>query len=390
LRKGKGKLVILLIAVLLAAGFGYRVYRLATEKKAPSGPQEAQETIVKVTPVEKGTIRQDIRRTGDVEAMSSVQVFPKIPGRLVKLSVEKGGVEVPLEEGLAVEKDKTIAVIDHEDLDAQVNQATAAFSTAQARLKQADVLLAQTEKDLERTRNVFKEGGISRQALDKIEAEYESLVAQRDVAKAALDQSQAALNQANIQLKECFIRAPISGVISEKYLDEGDMAMVTRPIVTVVDVDKVKVTADLAERYIGQVRQGTPASLELDSFPGRVFEGIITNISPILNVINRTVKLEITVENPQHGLKPGMFARVTLNVAKKEGVAIVPEAAIVRDASGEYVFVVKDGVARRRDVVLGMEEGPRVEVSSGLEPGEILVLTGQHRVKDGQRVRIQN
>lgn len=385
----KGKIVILVIAVLIAAGFGYRVYRLATEKKATSQPQDAPEGIVKVVPVEKGTIRQDFRRTGDVQAMSSVQVFPKVPGRLVKLAVNKDGKDIPIEEGLGVQKDQVIAVIDHEDLDAQVNQATAALSTSQARLKQAGVLLAQTEKDLERIRNLYKEGATSRQSLDKMEAEYESLAAQRDVAKAAVDQSQAALNQANIQLQECFIRAPISGLISEKYLDEGDMAMVTRPIVAVVDVDKVKVTADLPERYMGQIRQGSPVSLELDSFPGRVFEGTVTNISPILNAINRTVKLEITVDNPQHQFKPGMFARITLNVAKKEGVAIIPDAAVVRDSSGEYVFVVKDGIARRRDVVLGMEEGPSVEVFNGLEPGETVVVSGQQRVKDGQPVSVQ-
>lgn len=401
----KGRIVTLLILAALAAVIGYRVYRLVTDK-GEEKPSDAAAVIVRASPVEKGTIRRDIRLTGDIQATTSVQVFPKSPGRLIELTEqhldrarelfkERAITEQPLDkieevdEGYSVGKGQIIAVVDHENLEAQVNQAKAALTTANAQLTQAQVALAQTEKDVKRIRNLHTEGAASKQALEKIEAEYENLVEQENVAKARVTQSQAALNQAQIQLAECFITAPISGIISERYLETGDMAMVTRPIFAVMNVDKVEVTADLPQRYLGEVGKGRVASIEVDAFPGREFQGVVTKISPIVNIVNRTSELEITVDNPDHALKPGMFARVTLNIAKKEDVPVIPEEAVLRGESEQYVFVVENGLARRRKVVLGLEEGARVEVYDGVQLGDMLVVAGQQKISEGQRVQIQ-
>ncbi len=402
----KGKIVILLIVAALAAGTGYRVYRLITAKEKQPESSDSAAVAVKVTPVEVGTIRRDIRLTGDVQAETSVQVFPKCPGRLLEptekhlekaralykegaISEEPVAKIEEVDEGYVVAKGQVIAVIDHENPEAQVNQARAALTTADAQLNQADVALTQTEKDLERTRNLEKEGAASKQALEKIEAEYKSLVQQKNVAEARVTQSRAAFNQAQILLAECFITAPISGIISQRFLETGDMAMVTRPIFAIVDVDKVEVTADLPERNLNDVREGAEVSMGVDAFPGRVFKGIITKISPTLNVVNRTAKLEITVPNSDHALKPGMFARVTMNIAERKGVPVIPEAAVLGDESGRYVFVVGSGVAHRRNVTLGLEEGPTVEVAEGLQPGEMLVTAGHQKLLEGQSVQVE-
>ncbi len=402
----KGKILILLIVVVLAAGAGYRVYRLVTTKEGQAERSRSAAVVIRAAPVETGTIRRDIRLTGDVRAVTGVQVFPKCPGRLVQVTrehlekvrklYEEGAVsDKPLDElqevdeGDSVEKGQIIAVIDHENLQAQVNQAKAALTTADAQLKQAEVARAQAEKDLERVRNLQKEGAAAKQVLEKTAAEYDSLVEQEKVAKARVEQSRAALNQAQIQLAECFITAPISGIVSEKFLETGDMAMVTRPIFAIIDVDKVEVTADLSERYLGQVSAGTDASLEVDAFPGRTFHGTLTKISPTISIINRTAEIEITVDNPAHSLKPGMFARITLNIVNKEQVPVILEAAVLRDETGQYVFVVEDGLARRREIKLGLEERERVEVNGGLKPGEMLVIAGQQKLIDGQPVEVQ-
>jgi multidrug efflux pump subunit AcrA (membrane-fusion protein) len=250
------------------------------------------------------------------------------------------------------------------------------------------------------------------------------------------------------------------------------MAMVSRPIFAIIDIDKVKVVADLPERYMGQVRNGAGTSIEVDAFPGRAFEGTVTRISPTVNVVNRTAELEIMVQNMDHLLKPGMFARIALNIARREGVPVILEAAVLREEAGEHVFVVEEvvrprrvrlgrkkgsavevldgvragevlgvlkeegigegagrefppemferfkvstpeggeaplipeaavvrgrsgdyvfafeGIAHRRKVTLGLEEGPRVEVSEGLEAGELLVVAGQQKLRDGQGVLI--
>lgn len=404
MRKGS-RLLFLLIAVGLLGLIGYRVYWFITKKQQPE-QSEVPLTVVRAEPVELGTVRRDIRLTGDIEANTSVQVFPKCPGRLLPLKKEylekaralheQGAITEALidkietvEEGDSVEKGQIIAVVDHESIEAQVNQAKAALITAEAQRTQAQVALSQTEKDLERLRNLYAEGATSKQSLDKIEADYKGLVAQHELAQARVDQSQAGLNQALIQLSECFITAPISGVIAQKFLEEGDMAMITRPIFAIMDVDVVKLKADLAERYIRQVHNGTEAALEVDAYPDNAFQGQVTKVSPVLNVVNRTVQLEITIPNPDHLLKPGMFARIALTLAKRENVPIIPEAAVIRDESGLHVLVVENGVARRRKVTLGLEEGPRVEVADGLRPGEMLVTAGQQKITQNQNVQIQ-
>jgi RND family efflux transporter MFP subunit len=401
----RSRIIFLLIVVGLVGLVGYRVYSFIA-KKQQTEPPEPPVVVVRAEPVELGTLRRDIRLTGDIEANTSVQVFPKCPGRLLPLNTEylkkaralheQGAISEVLgdeiktvEEGDSVKKGQIIAVVDHESVEAQVNQAKAALVTAEAQRTQAQVALSQTEKDLERLRNLYAEGATSRQSLEKIEAEYKSLVAQHELAQARVDQSQAGLNQALIQLSECFITAPISGVIAQKFLEEGDMAMVTRPIFAIMDVDSVKVKADLAERYLRQVHSGTEAALEVDTYSDRSFQGRVTRISPVLNVINRTAQLEITIPNPEHLLKPGMFARIALTLVRKENVPIIPEAAVIRDESGLHVFVVEKGVARRRKVTLGLEEGPRVEVADGLRPGEMLVTAGQQRITQNQNVQIQ-
>lgn len=402
----KGKIFVLLIVLALAAGSGYRVYRLVTEKQNKPASSDPAVIVVKAAPVELGAIRWGVRLTGDVKAVTSVQVFPKCPGRLIEpaqkhldkvLRLYKEGAvsEEPVakieevDEGDLVTKGQIIAVVDHENLDAQVNQANAALTTSQAQLKQADVALTQIEKDLERTRNLAKEGAASKQALEKMEAERENLAEQKNVADARIKQSEAALVQAQIQLAECFITAPISGIVAERYLETGDMAMVTRPLFAIADIDNVDITADLPERYLTEVHPEAEVSMEVDAFAARPFKGVITKISPTLNVVNRTAELEITVPNPDHALRPGMFARVTLVFVEKKGVPVIPEAVVLRDESGRYVFIVESGVAHRRTVALGLEEGAMVEVVEGLRPGEMLVTAGQQKLSEGQSVQVQ-
>jgi len=402
----KRKILVLMIVLALAAGSGYRVYRRVTEKKKKPVSSDPAVIVVKAAPVKLGAIRWGIRLTGDVNASTSVQVFPKCPGRLIepaqkhldkvrKLYKDGAVSEEPVakieevDEGDLVTKGQIIAVVDHENPDAQVNQAKAALTTAQAQLGQADVALTQIEKDLERTRNLEKEGAASKQALEKMEAEHKSLVEQKNVADARIKQSEAALVQAQIQLAECFITAPISGIVAERYLETGDMAMVTRPLFAIADIDRVEITADLPERYLTEVHPGADVSMEVDAFVGRLFKGAIAKISPTLNVVNRTAELEIAVPNPDHALKPGMFARVTLVFLEKKEVPVIPEAVVLRDESGGYVFIVEKGAAHRRTVALGLEEGPMVEVVEGLRPGEMLVTAGQQKLSEGQSVQVQ-
>jgi RND family efflux transporter MFP subunit len=401
----KSRIFVLLIIIALAAGFGYRVYRLVMEGKKSPGSVGVALVTVRVEPVEKGTIRRDIKLTGSVEAMTSIQVFPKCSGRLIPFTqedpekvqklFEDAGISAKLwnntdetEEGESVVKDQIIAVLDHENADAQLVQARAALTTAQAQFTQSEIALGQMEKDLERTRNLYEEGASTKQALDKIEAEQKSLLAQKNVSKARVDQSQAALNQVQIQLTECYIVAPISGIVSKRFLETGDMAMITRPIFAIIDVDMVKIVTDLVQRYVDEVREGAEASVEVDSYPGRAFRGTVTQISPTLSVVNRSAELKIAIENADRALKPGMFTRIQLTISKREGVPIVPEAAVMRDMSGEHVFVIENSIAQRRPVVLGLIEGPKIEIREGVLPGEMLVVAGQQKIADQQKVTI--
>ncbi|MFC1715961.1 efflux RND transporter periplasmic adaptor subunit [Candidatus Poribacteria bacterium] len=270
-------------------------------------------------------------------------------------------------------------------MESQVKQAESALelskSMTETRSWEQDIEMAQAGY------NQAKAGMETAQSLEKAR----SWEAEITATETGLKQAQAALELSREMLDKATITAPISGIVSQRFLDEGAMAAPAVPLFTIVDMDQVKAVVDITEADISKISSDKTAYVSVESLPGEKLEGQITMISPTVKPMSRTVSVEIVVDNASHKLKPGMFARVSIPVEIRENAVVVGRSAVVEDriSGGKYLFVVGDNnTSSKRKVETGIVESNRIEVLSGVQAGEKVVVSGQHFLKDGDQVRV--
>ena len=341
----------------------------------------AEEVTIKIpvetTKVELGSVEKELKYTGDIRAEQEVKIFSKIPDRIISFAKDEGDY---------VAKNEVIAKIEATKIEQAVIQAEAAVVSAKAQL-------ANLEAEYQRAERLYKENAMSKQQFDAVVTQYEAT-------QALVEQSEAALAQAKSQLADATITAPISGVIGVRNYEQGDMATGPLPLVTMVQMERVKVEINAPEQDLGQLKIGLCATLSVLSYPDEIFTGTINKIRPVLDPITRMGKIEILVENKDKRLKPGMFAEVTICVKTLDNVLIVPKYAIMENTElkrikGEdvavvnsQVFVEKDGIAYLRNIDISYNNGSVAAVSEGLSEGENIVIIGQQSLKDSIAVKV--
>ena len=257
------------------------------------------------------------------------------------------------------------------DVGDRVQQGQVLVTLDPTQYNQALVQLKTVEDDYNRLKPVFDAGGISAQQIDQ--------------AKAALDVQREVV--ANLK-KNIELRSPITGVVTARNNEAGDLFM-NQPILHVMQINPVKVIANVPEQFFPAVKVGMPVDLKLEVFPDRTFAGRVSLIHPALDAATRTFTVEVTVPNGGEVLRPGMFARTIFNMGEMEGV-MVPDVAVQKQvgSSERYLYVIKDGKAERRRVTQGRQSGSRIDILSGVEEGEAVAVTAFSRLDDGVEVEI--
>ena len=240
-------------------------------------------------------------------------------------------------------------------------------------LKQLEINLATVEDSYNRMKPVHEAGGISDQQMLELE---NTLNLQREMVDNMRRNSE--------------IKSPISGVITARNYENGDL-FASMPILHIMQIDKLKVMANVSEQYYPVVKVGQSVDITVDIFPGETFEGKVSRINPALDAQTRTFGVEITIPNANERLRPGMYARATFNMGTRTGV-MVDDVAVQKQAgsSERFVYVIKDGVAEFRFVRDGRRVGNKVNILEGLEPGEQVATTSFIRLTNGKKVEIIN
>jgi RND family efflux transporter MFP subunit len=369
---------------------GYWALRFGRARKAGSNEPRQSETApvrVAVERVRQGDIRNVIWVTGEVQPVVSVEVVPKIAGRLERL---RRPDNIAIEEGVVVKKDEVVAVIEHAQLDAAKRSAEAALLAARAAYETAKVNLAEAEREKDRWTRLRQQGSGTEQQLDMVVTAYERAQTQAKQAEAQIAQAEATLEQAKVNLEDATIESPISGVVSLKYVDEGAFVGPFSPLFRVVDISEVEITGGAADRHYPKLQAGkTAAQVEVDAYPGETSSGFVTRIRPELDRITRTVAVTIRVANEQRKLKPGMYARIRLILDERKNVVLVSDDALINSEGQQKVFVVNDGLIKKRPVKIGLEESVDNEVTEGLQPGDMVVVRGQELLREGMKVETQ-
>lgn len=305
-------------------------------------------------PVEVVSARQDtvvdaIRATGEIESVQSIELRPEVDGRIVAILVR---------EGQEVRQGAPLFRVDDAELRAQVARA------------EADRDLAQ--QALERTRQLVAENASSAADLERAEATARSTQAQLDLLQIRLDRTT--------------IRAPFSGVVGQRLVSLGDYVNTSTRLVTLQTVQPQRVAFSVPERNAEVLRVGQQVRFRVAALPATVFTGTVDFVDPVVQLPARTILIKAVVPNPRRQLQAGMFVDAELATAVRPDAVLVPEDAVLLLSGATLAWVVKDGKADRRQVVLGVRRPGWVEVRSGIEPGEQVVVGGQERLGPGAPV----
>ena len=257
------------------------------------------------------------------------------------------------------------------DVGDRVKEGQVIVTMNRTNLKQLEINLATIEDSYNRMKPVHASGGISDQQMLELE---NSLNLQREVVENMRNNSE--------------IKSPISGVVTARNFENGDL-FTSMPILHIMQIDKLKVKANISEQYYPNVKVGDKVNITVDIYPNEVFEGKISRINPALDAATRTFGVEITIPNSNERLRPGMFARATFHMGDVEGV-MIDDVAIQKQAGSaeRFVYVIKDGVAEFRFVRDGRRVGNKVSIVEGLEAGEQVATTSFVRLSDGKAVEV--
>jgi membrane fusion protein (multidrug efflux system) len=255
-----------------------------------------------------------------------------------------------------------------------------------------------TEGDLLVTlddREIAAQLAVAQATYEKVRSQYQrsdSLRATQVVSEAELDElaadvrrAEADVTAARARLDHCSIRAPISGVVGLRHISRGGLVGPDTLITTLDDIDEVKLHFAVPESYLATVRNGMQVNAATSVYPDEKFSGTVVTIDSRIDPVTRSVTVVARVANDSGILKPGMFMNVALK-RERESVVLLPEAALSPRSGRQFVFIVEDGVASEREVSLGVRAPGRVEVKSGLEPGDTVVLEGVQKLRNGSPV----
>ena len=373
------------IAVIVAVAFaGFAVFNYARAVKRNIEKLESKNAIpVWVADSRSMNIKQILEQTGNIHPGVEVDVYPKIPGKIIEnILVDKGDF---------VKKGDLIAVLEDDTIQAQLEEAIAALESAEAGLKQAETNLEVLKKDRIRFENLFKEKAVARQRLDHIEARFKSADEAKKLAGAQVKRAEAALKQLKILYRDHKIYAPISGYVTDRHVDPGALSAPGKPIIHISHEEALKIVTTVTEKDFSHIKKGMPVEISVDAFPEKVFTGTVSIISPAIDPATRTGEIEIHIKNIQRMLRPGMFARIRFYLGQKEAVVIPREALARLPGTGNYyVYVVENGKSVQQNVDIGISEGNFVEVVSGLDKEERVVIKGIDRLKDGTVVNVED
>jgi membrane fusion protein (multidrug efflux system) len=316
------------------------------EEESPAIPVET------ATPT-RGDIFAVYSGTAPIEAFADAQVIAKVGGEVQKIYVEEGDDVVSGQVLLRLDGDRL-----------------------RFEAQQAEANLLKLQRDYQRNVDLKDRSLISAGDFEKIQYEMEAL--------------QATANLAKLELSYTEIRAPITGVVSQRYVKMGNTIDAGEPTFQVTSLEPLVSYLHVPEREYRRIEPGQTASIAVDALQGMPFTGTVARVSPVVDPLTGTFKITLEVSDASRRLKPGMFGRISIVFDRHENALQIPRNAIIQEAGEPAVFVIEGDTAQRRVVTTGYIEGGRIEIVSGLADDEHFVLVGQSGLRDGAKVSVIN
>ncbi len=324
----------------------------ATADDAAEGEDDGELPVpVEVAEVATGDISSYITATANLVAEDQVKVLAEAEGRVVRLDVEEGD---------RVSRGQVLAVLDQDE---------AKIAKSKVELKASNA-----EAALDRARESYQQGLISSEAFDKLTMDFE--VAQQEVA------------EAEWRLAKTIIRAPFDARVTERFITLGQHLRPGDELFTVADYDPLIARIYLPENDVVEFEVGREVRITPAADTALAFAGRIRQLAPVVDTATGTVKVTVEAVDPPPEVRPGAFVSIGIVRERHEAALLVPRESVIRELREAHVFVAADGAAVKRAVTLGIEEGDRVEVLTGVSAGDAVVTAGQGGLDDGQKIKI--
>jgi len=358
---------------------------------------------VQTQPVREDVVRRNVDIVGTLAAADEVVVSAETDGTVSKILADLGDRVKAGDPLVELDREKRQYSLDQQR--AALNRTLASYGATEPGqlppieqtpdVKKANAELQQAKQNYERTLALQKRQLIAQQMLDDARATLDAKQASYDASlqnaknlQAQIDAADASMKLADRQLRDTFIRAPFDGYVQERLVSPGELVKAQAPVMRVVRVDPLKVTAEIPERMAPWIKTGAPVVLNVDAYPGREFKGTLSRISPAVNTQTRAFPFEARVPNNDALLKPGTFARVHIETAQEDKIVSVPYAAMQYRYGVNRVFVIEGDKLAVRELKVGERLGDRIEVLSGVKAGEHIAVTDIEKLVDGMKVSV--
>ncbi|MBU4487436.1 MAG: efflux RND transporter periplasmic adaptor subunit [Candidatus Delongbacteria bacterium] len=374
---------IILIVIIITLFLVWKIL-IQNSEESTNGKKEfdRQAVAVKTELITIEPIQEIKELSGSIFPAYKFTASSKLSGKV--LSIRKNI-------GDTVEKGEVIALLDDSEYRQDVIEAEANLEIANANLSDAGSQLVLAKQDFTRAKSLKDQGFSSDYDFAKAETSlntYENRVVN---AKAQVMQKESALRSAQINLEYTKVRSSDKGMISERFLDEGNNLSQNSPIATVIGIETVTVKTSVVEDVYTKIKTGQEAKIEVDAFKERSFTGHIKRLAPSFSENTRSAAVEIEIENKEHLLKPGMFCKIKIIIQKKESAVTVPFTALInlKGIIGIYLVDKPNSTVKFVLVETGIRNTTRIEVISPEIEGEVVTL-GQHLLSDGAKIMIDN
>ena len=345
------KLIPILFVAVVIILVGYRIATHAqTERVKSIGELQKENGVpVEVEPAKVTMLTKSLTFTGTVKGIKQSDATAKISEKIVDLKVEIGD---------HVEADEVIALLDE--------------TSPQIGYTQAGLALEDAMREYERMQALQVQGAVSQQMVEKTKLGY-------DIARANFEQVSELLE----------VTAPISGTVTHLFFMEGEAPPPDDPVATIANMKKIRVEMQTAQSYRNDLRTGQKAYIYLASKPGDKYEGKVERVSLSANAESRSFTVYVTADNPDNYLQPGVSVETEIVVTSRNESVAVHRDALIKERGKVFVFIANDR-AIKTEVRTGMESGSMVEVLSGLNTGDRVVVNGQNLLADGDLVQVVN
>ncbi len=352
-------------------------------KSQEAATQAATDQAITITtsPVETREVKRTVEMVGTLGGWEEVTVSNEMPGTIEEILVDLGD---------KVEKGQVMIRLDPREAELALAQAEANLEAARKALTQVKAELRDAYTNLKRISELHKEGVIATSQLDVAQTRFDSVEAQVHAREADIDRSIAVVDLARKRLDDTEIIAPISGEVRQRLVSIGEAIKEKTPLLQLVIADPLKLQGSVPERFAPEIKIEQPVDVQVEAFANRVFPGVVQRVSPAVDVQTRSLALEAKVPNSDRLLKPGFFAKGLILTGVDPQATFVPEEAVYSYVGIIKTFVVHDGTVQERQVKTGVRAGSLIEVTEGLQLGDVVATSSLPQLYQGAKVRVVN